>query len=286
MQIPDCMVISYEIFLLFCPSAQLPDDSVFRAVFPFISGRLEYMERFLGRSLYDRFSALDYDFITPPADGVESAALAVARYASVSAYLRAVPQLDLVITANGFGVVSNSNVAPASSERVKRLIDSLRRAESESVDSLLDALRHFPDWNASPAACSSFSSLFWKSAHAELFGVANPLRSDLVRLRPKISSGETALKRLISPAQTEAVLTAVRTAAVSPAMERLVSLCRAFIVDFADERHTRPASRDALLSFLDGNLSEFPAYASSSAYKANHFKPYENKEDDPCFFFG
>lgn len=286
MQIPDAMVISYPVFLQFCPSAQLPDDSVFRAVVPFISGRLEYMKRFLGAALYVRFSSLDYDFISHPADGVESAALAVARYVSVSAYLRAVPQLDLVITANGFGVVSNSNVAPASSERVERLLDSLRRAESESIDSLLDILRAFPEWNLSPAACSSFSSLFWKSSHAEMFGVANPLRSDLVRLRPKISSGETALKRLISPEQVAAMLAAIRTDAISPAMGMLVSLCRNFVVDFADERHTLSASRDAILSFLDLNLTEFPAYAASSAYKANHFKPYENKEDDSCFFFG
>ena len=34
------------------------------------------------------------------------------------AMLHAVPQLDLVLTPNGFGIVSNSNIAPASKERV------------------------------------------------------------------------------------------------------------------------------------------------------------------------
>ena len=41
------------------------------------------------------------------------------------AMLRAVPSLDLVLTPNGFGIVSNQNVAPASRERVSRLIASL-----------------------------------------------------------------------------------------------------------------------------------------------------------------
>ena len=37
---------------------------------------------------------------------------------------RAIPALDLVLTPNGFGVVQNNNVVPASKERVERLIAS------------------------------------------------------------------------------------------------------------------------------------------------------------------
>ena len=33
---------------------------------------------------------------------------------------QAVPSLDLVLTPNGFGIVSNSNIAPASKERVEK----------------------------------------------------------------------------------------------------------------------------------------------------------------------
>ena len=34
------------------------------------------------------------------------------------AFMRAVPSLDLVLTPNGFGIVSNQNVAPASRDRI------------------------------------------------------------------------------------------------------------------------------------------------------------------------
>ena len=37
------------------------------------------------------------------------------------AFHRAIPYLDLVLTPNGFGIVSNQNVAPASKERVASL---------------------------------------------------------------------------------------------------------------------------------------------------------------------
>ena len=41
------------------------------------------------------------------------------------AFHGALPSLDLVLTPNGFGIVSNNNVAPASADRVNRLGDAL-----------------------------------------------------------------------------------------------------------------------------------------------------------------
>ena len=48
---------------------------------------------------------------------------------AAEAMLHAVPQLDLVLTPNGFGVVSNTNIAPASKERVERLLLSLEKSK-------------------------------------------------------------------------------------------------------------------------------------------------------------
>ena len=41
------------------------------------------------------------------------------------AFAKAIPSLDLVLTPNGFGIVSTNNIAPASKDRVERLIKSL-----------------------------------------------------------------------------------------------------------------------------------------------------------------
>ena len=38
------------------------------------------------------------------------------------AYMTAIPSLDLVLTPNGFGIVSNQNIVPASRERVDALL--------------------------------------------------------------------------------------------------------------------------------------------------------------------
>lgn len=55
------------------------------------------------------------------------------------AFHRAIPSLDLVLTPNGFGVVSNQNIAPASRERV----DGLRFALITERDALIAQIWHY-----------------------------------------------------------------------------------------------------------------------------------------------
>ena len=62
---------------------------------------------------------------------------------------RAIPSLDLVLTPNGFGIVSNTNVAPASKERVERLIASLETNRDNSIEQLLTQLWQIEAWRES-----------------------------------------------------------------------------------------------------------------------------------------
>ena len=73
-----------------------------------------------------------------------------ARMAVVAeAMLHAVPQLDLVLTPNGFGVVSNTNIAPASKERVERLLLSLEKMRDDTLSILLPLLANTGAWATS-----------------------------------------------------------------------------------------------------------------------------------------
>ena len=69
----------------------------------------------------------------------------------------AVPSLDLVLTPNGFGIVSNTNVAPASKERVERLMASLLDMRDKAVEQLLNQLPLMQSWTAS-AQCRWFTA--------------------------------------------------------------------------------------------------------------------------------
>ena len=52
------------------------------------------------------------------------------------AMLHAIPQLDLILTPNGFGIVSNQNIAPASKERIERLLFSLEKLRDDTIHQL------------------------------------------------------------------------------------------------------------------------------------------------------
>lgn len=52
---------------------------------------------------------------------------------AAEAMLHAVPQLDLILTPNGFGIVSNQNVIPASKERIERLLLSLEKQRDDAL---------------------------------------------------------------------------------------------------------------------------------------------------------
>lgn len=51
-------------------------------------------------------------------------------------FRRAIPSLDLILTENGFGIVSDNNVAPASRDRVNALLDGLRAQVDEAIEAL------------------------------------------------------------------------------------------------------------------------------------------------------
>lgn len=75
------------------------------------------------------------------------------------AFVEAIPALDLTLTPTGFAVISTDNLAPASKERVERLIASLRISIDENIEALFEACRKYPQWRESERGryfCSSF----------------------------------------------------------------------------------------------------------------------------------
>lgn len=76
------------------------------------------------------------------------------------AFVRAIPSLDLVLTPNGFGVVSNNTIAPASKERVERLIESLEISRDFAIEELLHDLMLSDIWKTSEQGRFFLTTLF------------------------------------------------------------------------------------------------------------------------------
>lgn len=73
----------------------------------------------------------------------------------------AAPALDLVVTPTGMAVINTESLAPASKERVERLIASLREYVSVNLSLLIDICRTYEAWRNSKQGeyfCSTFLS--------------------------------------------------------------------------------------------------------------------------------
>lgn len=76
------------------------------------------------------------------------------------ALLRAIPSLDIVLTPNGFGIVSTNNLAPASKPRIDRLVGSMLAHRDDCIAALLPELPGASKWLASAQADFFGATLF------------------------------------------------------------------------------------------------------------------------------
>ena len=102
----------------------------------------KWMKRYLGAELVEQLADNELE-----AELLLKVKPALANFA----YLEALPFLNLVLTGSGFGIVSNPNMAPASTERVKALAAALLEAAGNFLDAMLIFLEKntatYTTWN-------------------------------------------------------------------------------------------------------------------------------------------
>lgn len=86
--------------------------------------------------------------------------IATARLVVADALRHAIPSLDIVLTPNGFGIVSTNNLAPASKPRIDRLVGSMLAHRDDCIAALLPELPGASKWLASAQADFFGATLF------------------------------------------------------------------------------------------------------------------------------
>lgn len=278
------MEIYYEEFKEFCPAGDTPDSAIFDAIGAQVQIWKDRARELATPEIYDRLDGLDSEPITEDYDRLVSLRRNLAGMICSLAFEDAVPQLDLVLTPTGFGVVSNQNVAPASVDRVNALKSRLHAQGWLYFEEALDELRYLGAPQSSKLCASAFRTLFWKSRQLNVFGIINPTRDKLIEKNREILSEQPFLIRFLSPELFTALLKAEASASTTALQQIVISMCRVW---FATEgAKDKGAQKLAILSFIEEHPDDFQEYMTSETYKANHFQRYENQQDDPCFFFG
>lgn len=106
----------------------------------------------------------------------------------------AVPSLDLVVTPTGMAVVNTDTLAPASKDRVDRLINSLREQVRVSIPNLVRICNHYSTWRRSERGQYFRSSFLQPSDLLSGIPELDGLSYDAARL--KAVSAESKLAEL------------------------------------------------------------------------------------------
>ena len=222
------------------------------------------------------------------------------RFVCLDAFLRVIHSLDLVLTATGFGIVSTESTAPASRARVEALAEEVATQRILVIERLVIALRQQPVWPASVQAAVLIPSLFFRPTYLQSFcGMTlTQVNWQLARNRALIADGH--LRRTMSNELFDDLLLKLRAASLSDDELQLVNLCMKFYAYFipAEEPtpnspHQAPSSfspharmlLDAIIEHVEAHVDLFPVYTTSRLYLARHAAGYENRPEDPTFFF-
>lgn len=271
------ITLSKEAFEKYVPAFRDAETRIFEAVLP-------CMQQYLDKAR---------NVIKIPDDYAGDAL--VEAYVYRQAAWQALPHLDLVLTDNGFAVVSNNNLAPASRDRVAALQERLREEKADARDLLLMDLCRNTAWRETEACRRLRSSLLWCPILLRRYGVTTAdghqvLEWEYNSLLPQVLAAGVEAARIVSAEQMQWLLEHQDEwdETQGPDLRSVLrEKCRRFMAAYISDR--KPAVRTLALQlqdFLNRHADDLPEYAASSKFQADNFKPYENKKDDACFFFG
>ena len=213
---------------------------------------------------------------------------AVIKTVCLDAFLSVVRHLDLVLTPTGFGVVANNEVSPASSSRVEALIEQCHIALIVAQDTVMALLTDVPGWGSTLQAKLGIQTVLWSmEGYCYLTRKTSMTSKDWMAKLAAIQEADATLRKLVSDEQMDDIMCLVRGVREGNEFEGSVRLmlsrCLIMLANGMLSAYSNERAR--LLSYLDKNLDKFPLYADSSAYKANHFKEFQNEKSKPAFVF-
>lgn len=210
---------------------------------------------------------------------------AVKVLASVDVFLKEMRGLDLVLTETGFGIVSTNNTAPASKMRVDALDGELRLKWLRAHDELLKQCFKMEGWYQQGLVIIDTLFCFFDFLK-QFAGYQAPISKDWETATATILDTDRWLRDKISDEFMDELIMQMATNKLTDKNKGVVhQIRRIFGVALQGNKGTAYEYYRRLMNTLESDLESFSTYAGSQSYKANHFKPYENKAEDGAFHF-
>lgn len=230
--------------------------------------------------LGDAYRSVDFN-----APERQSAYDIICRIVVAHALASGVPSLDLVMTPNGFGIVSTTNVAPASKDRIERLISSLIRGRDQRVSDLQHILEDDAQYKGG-ADGKFFSTLFRHVTDVCAFGQLDNLLASYFLKLPKIREIEDYIaENWVSPPLMER-LRSVRKSEMTVHDKRLRSRLKNLVIRMAADEYLPSQAFADITQYLRENASEIPEWATSeTAARFDNPIVYKNEKTDKGYWF-
>lgn len=222
------------------------------------------------------------------ADNPQSAILQpLAAIAAHRALADAIPSLDLVQTVNGFAVVSNQNLAPASRDRVDRLIAAHRSQRDTAISALIPLLAAIPEWRDT-TQCGYFrSTLFPTPAHIRPLASGAATWERYEELHPAIAAAEDRLAaEYISPELMQRLRDeTLGLSQLSTLDSRLCEALKGHVADIIQDRPLRDTALRDIVDYIRRHPDTFPEWHRSDT--ARFFSPpvFRNSKESPGYWF-
>lgn len=200
---------------------------------------------------------------------------------------QAVPSLDLVLTPNGFGIVSNSNIAPASKERVERLIASLEDTRDDYVEQLIKLMGCEEAWQGSPQYRFYTSTLFPNLDLAVLCGFNEHRWRNYRALRNQVQLMENMMAEEYISHEQMMKLREIQVKGSYTTMQLVViSTLRNIIINKINGKNIphQMILRDIVNTFRK-HPEEFPEWHASSIAALFNPPVFENKKENRGYWF-
>ena len=227
------------------------------------------------------------NFVAPDSLQENPQATALARQIVVDeALLRAVPQLDLILTPNGFGIVSNQNVVPASKDRVERLLVSLELDRDKNILQLLPLLPSVAGWENTIQGHFFGATLFPFLDIAPLLGHREHFWAVYQQYRPRLIEMEQELaEKFISTPLYERLRLAYLRSIFTLLEADLINRLRAVELSLLrGERLNIPELR-SMVELIRTNPEEFPEWTSSTTAVLYTNHSFHNKKQSGGYWF-
>lgn len=292
------MIANIEEFVRYIPTAR---GTYFEDIEPFLKEAKMWVEQELfGSDLIDTIEGLDLE---------SKERKILDSIISLKGYYSAIPFLDVLQTKNGFAVVNNQNHAPASKDRVERLLKHVKERLYFHVDTLIDFVASTPSLLGQWKLFQRFSTLteliYWSGNELTLYcadfltqewskpnfkpGIEKQIIPylELQRLRSQIKGIQNEeIASFISRHYLDKLTENRRQGILTKEEERMLERLKTIVALFLrDDKYRAEEQLKGIVNMMIADLEAYPEYAASEEYKIKVSERYQNKQEDPTYFF-